>query len=83
MNQIQVRGIMNVAKEVAAFAADRLRKDDDTINNQEVISATMLATCIMARFFNEDEELLHRLLTAMCVATEDIPCADEFQNSIQ
>ena len=83
MDKIQVRAIMNAAKDVAAFAADRLRKDDDSINNQEVISATMLATCIMARFFNEDEELLHRLLTAMCVATEDIPCADEFQNSIQ
>ena len=78
MDKTQVRGILQAAKEIAAFAADKLRREDDTINNQEVISATMLATCIMARFFNEDEELLHRLVTVMVAATEDIPSADEF-----
>lgn len=83
MDKTKTYNIMNVAKEVAAFAAERLRKDDDTINNQEVISATMLATCIMARFFNDDEELLHRLLTTMCEATKDIPSADDFQHSVQ
>jgi hypothetical protein len=81
MTRDQAKNVLTHAKLIAQQAAEICKEEGSQINNQATISALMLATCIMGRFFNEDRELMHHLLEAMMGAIDEMPCADEFINN--
>ena len=78
MNTDQAKKVLTLAKEIASASADICKEGDNEINNQVTLSAMMLATCIMGRFFNEDKELMLKLLMAMLLASEEVPCEESF-----
>lgn len=78
MTPNMAKKVLEHAKTVAQFAAETCKDDSNEINNQMTISTLMLATCIMGRFFNEDDELLQNLLLVMLAAVQEMPAAEEF-----
>ena len=83
MNQTTAKKVMEYSKLIAQQAAEICKGEDNQINNQVTVSALMLATCVMARFFNEDEELLEQLLAVMNAAVQEMPPAEEFMGTLQ
>lgn len=78
MTPDMAKKVMEYSKVVASQAAEVCKGEDNEINNQMTISTLMLATCIMARFFNEEDELLQNLLLVMMGAVQEMPAAEEF-----
>ena len=77
MTPDMAKKVMEHARTISQQAAEICKDDSNEINNQLTISSLMLATCIMARFFNEDDELLQELMKVMQAAVKEMPCAEE------
>ena len=69
--------VMGYAQTIALHAADVCKEDRNSINNQVLLSSLMLATCFMARFFNEDKAVMHNLLEVLLVAADELPVDEE------
>ena len=82
MTPDKAKRVLDHARTIAEQAAE-VCKEGDEINNQVTVSSLMLATCIMGRFFDEDKEVLLKLLMTMLVAVEQMPIGDEFEHPIQ
>ena len=83
MNQTTAKKVMEYSKLIAQQAAEICKGEDNELNNQVAVSSLMLATCVMARFFNEEEELLEQLLAVMNAAVQEMPPAEEFMSTLQ
>ena len=77
MTPDMAKKVMENARLIASHGAELCKDDSNEINNQLTISSLMLATCIMARFFNEDDELLQQLMAVMQAAVKEMPSAEE------
>lgn len=80
MDKVTAKQVLTNAQRVAQQAAEVCKDGSNEINNQLTISTLMLATCIMARFFNEDKDLMRNLLEVMLAAIDEMPCSEEFDN---
>lgn len=80
MDKVTAKQVLVNAQRVAQQAAEVCKDGSNEINNQLTISTLMLATCIMARFFNEDKALMRSLLEVMLAAIDEMPCSEEFDN---
>lgn len=83
MTPDKAKQVLRNARGIAQHAAELCKDDSNEINNQVTVSSLMLATCIMGRFFNEDDELLMNLMMVMQAAVREMPVGEEFEHPIQ
>lgn len=83
MTPDKAKQVLRNARDIAQHAAELCKDDSNEINNQVTVSSLMLATCIMGRFFNEDDELLQNLMMVMQAAVREMPVGEEFEHPLQ
>jgi hypothetical protein len=77
MNTTIGASIIENAKHISEFVANLVTDDGVTISNRESVSATMLATAMFCRYFQEDKETMMRMFSLMLEACDEIPLNDE------
>ena len=69
--------LLENARQISLFAGDLVKDHENNISNQEMATSLMLAAAMVARFFDEDKELMLNMFSLLLDACDALSPMEE------